>query len=105
MDSWNELIPTPKTALATAPVRIMGELTMVVAQKIAERGGFARVDPPCSEVARDITDFILGTAAKKIRADCPSCQGEGKSWSHDDTECEYCGRPMAAILALRERGI
>ncbi len=46
----------------------------------------------------------------KIRADCQACEGtgylahnpeSGPSGPYDPDECEYCGRPIAAIRALK----
>lgn len=45
-------------------------------------------------------------AIAKVRHDCPACDGSGyaaytNNLEDDGTrECEYCGRPMAAIRAL-----
>lgn len=35
--------------------------------------------------------------AKAIRDNCPACEGTGHADA--ETECEYCGRPIAAIRA------
>ena len=38
--------------------------------------------------------------AQQVRHDCTACEGTGHADA--DTECEYCGRPMAAIRARGE---
>ena len=45
--------------------------------------------------------------AKRIRASCSACGGTGVGGVDprgDAVECEYCGRPIAAILAGKEVG-
>ncbi len=54
--------------------------------------------------AKSAVDRVLREAAAKIRADCSMCDdGHFRRDNRNepcDEECEYCGRPMAAILAL-----
>jgi excinuclease UvrABC ATPase subunit len=43
----------------------------------------------------------LEEAAAKVRLECAACGGTGHA--SEDAECEYCGRPMRAILALKSK--
>ncbi len=54
------------------------------------------------EAERDsIRDEALEEAMAKVRHDCTMCEGSGYADPTGEAECEYCGRPRAAIRALK----
>ncbi len=48
-----------------------------------------------------IRDDVLEKAANRIRADCPMCVSGYADHGNSPDECEYCGRPIAAIRAMK----
>ena len=46
--------------------------------------------------------IVLEEACLAVRAACKPCAGTGHENQVDATECEYCGRPIWAIMALAE---
>lgn len=47
---------------------------------------------------------ILELAADKVRSDCPMCdEGNVPDADRVVVECEYCGRPIRSIRALKEK--
>jgi len=42
--------------------------------------------------------YIRGRCMEQVRAECGACSGTGHAG--DDAECEYCGRPIAAIRQM-----
>jgi hypothetical protein len=50
---------------------------------------------------RDAEKAGMEKAAVSVRAACGACEGTGHAG--DDAECEYCGRPMAAIRAVMDK--
>lgn len=49
-----------------------------------------------------VRDKEREACAQKIRHDCVACDGTGHASA--DSECEYCGRPIAAIRARGQQG-
>lgn len=47
-----------------------------------------------------VRNATLEEAATAIRHECGMCSGTGFADQSGDVECEYCGRPLAAIRAL-----
>lgn len=52
---------------------------------------------------RDAYNAGLQDAIEKIRHDCVACEGSGimPGCDPDETECEYCGRPMSTVRTLK----
>jgi hypothetical protein len=44
---------------------------------------------------------VLEEAMQHVRHECGACEGSGHA--DENTECEYCGRPMSAIHALKSK--
>lgn len=54
---------------------------------------------------RDAYNAGLEDAIEKMRHDCVACEGSGimPGCGPDEAECEYCGRPMSTVRALKLR--
>lgn len=57
-----------------------------------------------TELAEDIATALraaerrgMERAKARVRQDCSACEGTGHADGVHEHECEYCGRPMAAI--------
>ena len=91
-------------------------MTSLVEKVAREMAGYS-VGPSLAtkylDIAKTATAIVLDAAAAKIRQDCPMCDDgvfdKGMTrdgpyapfeFPEDHIECEYCGRPMAAIRAL-----
>lgn len=80
--------------------RIIAELVRAGWQPTRER------DMPSVEMVREGSRHAgllegLRCAMLLVRANCLACKGSGKEQEPDGsaTECQYCGRPLAAIRA------
>lgn len=49
------------------------------------------------QIIRQTMERLIREAAKVIRRECSGCEGTG--YADEESECEYCGRPMRAILS------
>jgi hypothetical protein len=66
-------------------------------------------DGMVSVAITDERERCLEEAAKKIRAECTKCDGDGRGEPSDEDadgnvhllECEYCGRPMKVVRSLK----
>ena len=54
-----------------------------------------------AQFERDLVQEVVEECALQVRHDCTACEGTGHflDGTGEPTECEYCGRPMAAIRA------
>lgn len=74
---------------------------MKTAHKIAWDKTFDGITPLRRQLLeKEIEQAIMDereACATQVRHDCSACEGSGHADA--ETECEYCGRPMAAIRA------
>ena len=59
----------------------------------------------CAEIRRlrNARNDAMEEASHKIRADCGMCNGSGYADQPGVAECEYCGRPMQSVRALKDK--
>lgn len=65
------------------------------------------VDAAIRDAMEEMKLGAFGTAINQIRHDCANCEGAGWEPTADPLhphECEYCGRPMAAVRTLMKDG-